>query len=571
MRHIVDPRDARLISPYEGLFSEAAVKRLQSSWQGVFRHVLLETMPVPALAAHFHAIMGAPTKELYSMAGLVFLADFFDWTGEQAADAYMFHNDVQYALNIEPGMSLCTRTIQRYQALFRKDELAADVVRDVTQRLADLLDLDVSRQRLDSTHVSSRMATFGRTRLMAVTIKRFLTQVRQHTPEAYAALPAELRQRYEPVESQLFAKAKDAESRAKSRQQVAEDLLLVIEHFADGPSRPGYRTLLRVFAEQCEIVDDRIVVRKKTGGDCLQNPSDPDATYDGHKGPGYQVQLMETCGEENEVQLITAVLPQTACQRDESSLEPMLGQLQEAQMLPEELLADGHYGSDANYQTAAELGVELIAPVAGRPTKTAAEALTIDDFAVDERTGNVEGCPQGFVPLTVLREDEEQRTIVEMPASACTACPHQEVCPIHEDRNGRFGIDFTDQELRTAGRRCEQETEVFQERYAARAGLESTNSGLKNRLGLGQLRVRGRGSVFRVIWHKVAGWNVLRAAAAAKIRALVAAAMARSLGTGAFARIGEPSARKLVPSTLLSTPPGAILNPKLLQTIFHAA
>ncbi len=70
-----------------------------------------------------------------------------------------------------------------------------------------------------------------------------------------------------------------------------------------------------------------------------------------------------------------------------------------------------------------------------------------------------------------------------------------------------------------AGRRREQETPVFAERYRTRSGIESTNSGLKNRLGLDRLRVRGRGSVFRVILHKVAGWNVLRAAASKKLRA----------------------------------------------------
>ena len=34
--------------------------------------------------------------------------------------------------------------------------------------------------------------------------------------------------------------------------------------------------------------------------DSLQNPSDPDATYSGHKGQGYQVQIMETfsCSED---------------------------------------------------------------------------------------------------------------------------------------------------------------------------------------------------------------------------------------------------------------------------------
>ena len=70
---------------------------------------------------------------------------------------------------------------------------------------------------------------------------------------------------------------------------------------------------------------------------------------------------------------------------------------------------------------------------------------------------------------------------------------------------------------------------MFDERYARRAGIESTNSGLKNRLGLDRLRVRGRGSVFRVILHKVAGWNVLRAAASKKLRDWVSVQVAQTL------------------------------------------
>ena len=52
--------------------------------------------------------------------------------------------------------------------------------------------------------------------------------------------------------------------------------------------------------------------QENPGGDVMQNPSDPGATYDGYKGPGYQARLTVTCDEENEAQLITAVLPQTA-------------------------------------------------------------------------------------------------------------------------------------------------------------------------------------------------------------------------------------------------------------------
>lgn len=545
MRHMVDPREQRLFSPYDGLFSDQAVRHLQNGWQGVMRHVLLEVMPVQELGSHFSGTMGRSTKELYAMAGLVFLADFKHWTAAEAIEAYLFHSDVQYALNIDPGGKLSTRSLERYQRLFRQSDLGETVMRNVTDKLADVLDLNVTRQRLDSTHVFSRMATFGRTRLMATTTRRFLMRIRKQTPAEYDLLPKDLRKRYEVTVAQLFASKgkKDPDAAAKGRQQAAEDLLFVIEHFSDKAFRPGYQTLLRVFAEQCELVEGqgKVAVKQKTGGDCLQNPSDPDATYDGHKGPGYQVQLSETYSKDNEVQLILAALPQTACERDEQALVPMLEQLEASGHLPEEMTADTQYGSDANYVAAAALGVELIAPVAGRPVEATADALTVDDFAVDERTGLVEACPAGHAPLSVQRDAAAGLTIVEMPASACQACPHQEQCPIHKGRDDRFTLDYTDKEQRTAGRRVEQETEVFKERYSPRAGIESTNSGAKHRLSMGKLRVRGRGSVFRVLWHKVAGWNLLRAAASEKLRAVVADAVARSLGLGGSAQDGEDS------------------------------
>src|ERR1700758_3198143 len=153
MIHLVDPRQSRLFDPFEGVIPPTGRRIIAEGWQGVFRHVLLEAMPVGELAPHFSQTLGAPTKELYSMAGLVFLADFFDWTAPEAVEAYIFRSDVQYALNLEPGVEVSARTIERYQKLFRDDDLAAQVFHDVTIRLAEELELDVSRQRLDSTHV----------------------------------------------------------------------------------------------------------------------------------------------------------------------------------------------------------------------------------------------------------------------------------------------------------------------------------------------------------------------------------------------------------------------------------
>jgi hypothetical protein len=533
MIHTNDPRQNRLFDPFEGMIPPAGRRIIGSGWQGVFRHVLLEVMPADELGQNFSQSLGAPTKELYSMAGLVFLADFFDWTAQEAVEAYIFRVDVQYALNLEPGASVCTRTIERYQKLFRDNDLAAQVFHDVTTRLAEVLELNVSQQRLDSTHVFSHMASFGRTKLMAIAVKRFLAQVKRHAPESYAALPEAFRLRYHAPDSQLFAGDKDAEARQRSRQQAAEDLHWIIEHFADHANMTGrssYKALVTIFSQQCELSQGKVVVKAKTGGDCVQNPSDLDATYDGNKGPGYQAQIAETCSPENEVQLITGALPQTAAEADSASVVPMLDQLDNAKLLPEEMLADTSYGGDGNVQAAQARGVELVAPVPGGELKSDPEALTLDDFAVDERTGAVEACPQGHAPLSVERDEETGTTRIEMPPEICGGCPFRDACPINKNWGGRYyTMTFTDKDHRLAGRRREQETPVFKERYARRSGIESTNSGLKNRLGLDRLKVRGRGSVFRVILHKVAGWNVLRAAASKTLRAWVSSQVAQTL------------------------------------------
>jgi len=184
---------------------------------------------------------------------------------------------------------------------------------------------------------------------MGVAIKRFLTQVRRHGLRDYEGLPEELRKRYEPSTGRLFADTcKDERSRL--RQQVAEDLYWLVERFADHgkfAERPTYKIMARILEQQCEVVTDAVVVRPKTGGDVVQNPSDPDATYDGKKGPGYQVQVCETCSDENSVQLITSARVETAVESDQNAVAPILEDLERKGCLPARIDADGGYGSDA--------------------------------------------------------------------------------------------------------------------------------------------------------------------------------------------------------------------------------
>lgn len=554
MRHAVDPRQTSLFDPAEAMFSPMALKWMRRGWPFVFRTWFLERMPVSKVARHFHARIGCPTKELFAMVGVLFLKEAFNLTIEATVEHFLTDASWHYALNVNPmGASLCTATVERYMRLFVEDDLAAEAFDGVTGALIEALEIDVSRQRLDSTHILSDMATFGRTKLMGVSIKRFLTQLKRHHRGLYDELDEELRSRYAPSPGRLFAAFKG--ERRALRQRVAEDLLALVSRFADHEAvanRSTYKAMKRVLDEQCDVVEERVELKDKPRGDALQNPSDPDAGYDGHKGPGYQVQLAETCGEGNDVQLITAAFPEPADRQDADALEPMLEQLDSQGRKPDVLYADTAYGSDANVTAAQARGVDLQSPVRGTPTR-APDALTIDDFVIDEASETVERCPNGCEPLSSKHDPATGVTTTRMDPADCRVCDFFSACPVKK-AHSRFVLRHTARQRRLAARRAEQATDAFSDNYAIRSGGESVNSGLKRKMGMGRLRVRGSPRVRMAVLLRCAGWNLFRAVRALRKRgkgdfvALLARYWRRAPALWAAERPARPPVSPITPT-----------------------
>jgi len=555
MHHAVDPRQKLLFDPAEGMFSRMAIKRMRTDWPGLFRERILHLMPVTKIAKHFHSTMGCPTKELYAMAGAIFLKEFFNLTIDEAVWHYLTDGAWQYALNVNPlTAEMSHATIERYMKLFAEDDTAADVFHRVTSALIEALELDVSDQRLDSTHVFSDMATFGRSKLMAVAIKRFLTQLKRHDRSGYDALPEAFRDRYAPSQSKLFADFTGG--RKLLRQTVAEDLLYLVNRFSEDAAAPNwtsYQAMRRILEEQCIVSEEAtaVEVKAKTGGAVMQNPSDPDAGYDGHKGVGYQAQLAETCGEGNDAQLIMGVETEPAHASDQDALAPMLDQLDEHDRTPETLYGDTAYGRDENVVEADRRGVDLQSPVAGQPLQNP-DDLTVDDFVIDETAETVERCPAGHEPESSVHDAESGRTRTVMRASDCGSCAFRSQCPVRLS-GGRYVLDHTPRQRRLAARRAEQATDVFADRYRIRSGGESVNSGLKRRTGMGRLRTRGQPRVRMAVLFRCAGWNIFRALSALKKRgirdfAALWAALWRIVRHSQPARSARPSRRKPTPT-----------------------
>jgi hypothetical protein len=298
----------------------------------------------------------------------------------------------------------------------------------------------------------------------------------------------------------------------------------IIRYFGGKPAYNGkdtYKSVERIFYQQCEVHEEKVSIKQDTGGNVMQNPSDADATYDGHKGPGYQVQLSETCNAANDVQLITSAIAQTAVQSDANAVEEVLQDLKANDLVPDEMLADTGYSGDENIQAAAERGVELVGPVqCGSLIDKDVDHLNVDDFDIDEETEEVACCPAGHKPASSIHDKQTGKTKTVMPSSTCSQCEFRKECPVEKCRDG-YCLYHTGKQRRLAGRRREENTDVFRDRYRIRGGIEATNSGLKRKTGLGRLRVRGRPAVFHAIYLKIAGWNILRASVCAKMREIV--------------------------------------------------
>ena len=123
-------------------------------------------------------------------------------------------------------------------------------------------------------------------------------------------------------------------------------------------------------------------------------------------------------------------------------------------------------------------------------------------------------------PLDSTYDPEKKQTTTHMDFGLCQACPLRESCPMTGKRSRTFR--HTAPERRRAERRKHEETDAFKDLYRKRAGIEGTNSGIKRRTGLARLRVRGAPAVFMAVRLKVAGWNILRAASAEKMRLYIA-------------------------------------------------
>jgi len=486
--------------------------RLEGTWAHQYRNHALPLIDEERFAKYFAVDNGRPNKSVRMVVSVLILKEIKNLTDQEALEQLEWNAAWQYALDITPEEAhTCQKTLHNFRKLLLDDDEGAGLFEGTTARLIEAAGLRTGRQRLDSTHIVSNIRLLTRLGLFVDTITTFLKELKKVHPRICAQVAEELLGRYLDREG-YFADARSSEAKRRL-SEAAVDAYWLVERFGDHRSVAAmelFGLLRRLYEEQCvspeNATPEKVELQEKPSSSSLQSPSDPDVTY-GHKGKGYEVQLTETCGEDNSFQVATSVSVNGAHESDQHQVESAIEQIERTcGLAPEELEADSGYASGENIIKAEKQGTELVAPIGSKGPES---PVTLGDFEFDETGERVLQCPAGQCPVEHRGTSGGKATVACFDPEQCEGCFLRDMCPAERRRKHRV-VRFTPADVAVAKRRMEQETPEFKERYKLRSGIEATNSELKRRHGLGKLRVRRRRRVGLSVRLKVLGMNIKR-------------------------------------------------------------
>jgi len=519
-------------------FTEKKIKRLEKSWAGPFRkHVFPLLLEAESdFASLYSQDMGAPNKPVSVLLGLLILKETNDLTDCETVEDFEFNLQWQYALETRTEQAhVCEKTLFNFRRRIIENDKASDFYKKFLDRIIEKWKIKTSQHRLDSTVILSNMRILKRMELFIRTMVNFLKKLKKKHSRMYKSIPEKYKTRYMNREG-YFSEPRSSKAQRRV-QDCALDLCELVNRFQKNHKIrrwETYRLMERLLREQCELREDetgkihvwfrelKTAEKKKStveetvfkppekiGGDTLQNPSDPDATYSGYKGPGYKVQLAETCHKENPFQVIDYAKVEGAHESDQKSAEEIHKDLKQRGHEPHTTYADAGYVSGENIVKAKDEKVDLKGPVPGKnPEK---EKIGVGDFEFDEELKQVKNCPCGQVPESQTYNEEKGTLEALFPIKTCERCFRKKECPVRKIGAGHL-LKIMRSDAATASRRKEQGTVKFKEEYRIRTGMEATISHLKNDRGMARLRVRGSPKVNLSVIFKALAENTARVA-----------------------------------------------------------
>ncbi len=475
-------------------------QRLQNSWAQTFREAILSRIPEERFAVLFSEQDSRPNAPINIIVGGDIIKAGFGWTDEELEQHLEFDLLTRHALGlddlIQEAPTLRTvynlrRRVRQYADQTGKN-LYAEVFAHITDEQLAQLELKTQWQRMDSTQLLSHIARLNRLELVIAVLQK-----------GVKGLPEGAQQEWRQAEKSYLSKpAQNVCYRLKAADtdhhlvRVGELLLALLSQLQAAQSEGTLMVLVqRTLTEQYEIRPEKRITLKagtEMGGDCLQSPHDPEATYrkkNGESYKGYVTNLSETCDPTNPVQLVTSV--QTASNKtdDGQLLADTLDDLAERDVDIKEATVDGGFNGPTAEQACAQHQVTL------RPTTIRGGQSAPDRFGWEKYNWSRYEVGQ---PQTVTCPGKQQTVLqagskgdwwlARFERQICAECPFfQAECRVKPYRRKPPTLHVRRRWIQVAFLRQGMSTD----NYAIRANVESTVHAFKRPFPASKLPVRG--------------------------------------------------------------------------------
>jgi hypothetical protein len=510
--------------------------RLETSWPHLFK---TEVLPILLRNEDQYAILygktGRPNFSVARLLGLCLLQEFNNLSDQQTLDTFSFDIRWRYALDVsEDEDYLSRRSLVEFRHRLSEKDPDMNMIRDLFDNIRDSaikkIGLSTCDQRLDSTHIISNIKTRSRLDLFSKTLSLFLKSL---SKKQFSGIPKSI-QSWHTRESEGWFGLGPAEQKVKTIElaRYSYKLIIIFDKDKEVKNNEPYKLLVRLFQEQCEVKKKssgkkesakhaEVILKKKTEGETLQSPYDPDASY-GHKGSGYSAHITETCNNDGKPEIITDYEVHGAARSDIAKMLPVIERLESTGLKPQTLFADGGYPSVPSALKVIEKDIDFVSPV--NRSRLPDEVIGRDRFEIAPN-GLITKCPMGQDPIDhrILSANNSTRRSLHavFDGDTCRSCKILDQCPVrapnhrnrgcnHRDTVGDFRLEITPELLLRDQMFSLQKTTEWKNRYKIRSGIEATMSELKRTHGIGRLRIRRAPKVCLAVALKVIACNIKR-------------------------------------------------------------
>ena len=173
MFRIRDPQESLWQSQF--LVTPKKAKRLERSWAEVFRNEALPLIDEERFAPMYCVDNGRPNRAVQTVLGVHLLKEMFNLTDDEALEQLEFNLLWHHALRLDiEETHLPQKTLHNFRVRLMQHDGGRLAFQETTDRIIQALGIRTGKQRLDSTHIMSNIATLTRLGLFCETMRLFL-------------------------------------------------------------------------------------------------------------------------------------------------------------------------------------------------------------------------------------------------------------------------------------------------------------------------------------------------------------------------------------------------------------